>query len=203
MKRNIAIIGAGGHGKVVADAACLVGYEKVFFLDDSEKCSVELSGKVCDYTKYIDECDFIVAIGNSEVREKITNNLVSGGAKVVSIIHPSAIIGSNVSIGDGTFVAPGAVINTGTTIGKGVIVNTCSSVDHDCIVEDFCHISVGARVAGTVEIGHGTFLCAGSTVVNNHFICSNCVIGAGAVVIKDITESGTYVGVPAEKIKSF
>ena len=127
--------------------------------------------------------------------------MINGGANVVSIIHPSAIIGSNVAIGIGTFVAPGAVINTGSTVGKGVIINTCSSVDHDCVIDDFCHISVGARIAGTVEIGHGTFLCAGATVINNHSICSGCVIGAGAVVIKDITESGTYVGVPAVRVK--
>ena len=201
MKKSIIIIGAGGHGRVVADAARLNGYENILYLDDAENCAVELSGKTCDYVKYIDECDFFVAIGNSVIREKITNILINGGANVVSIIHPSAIIGSNVNIGIGTFVAPGAVINTGSTIGKGVIINTCASVDHDCIIADFCHISVGARIAGTVTIGHGTFLCAGATVINNHSICDGCVIGAGAVVIKNLTESGTYVGVPAKKIK--
>ena len=202
MKNCIVIIGAGGHGRVVADAARLNGYENILYLDDAEKCTVELAGKTSDYVKYIDECDFFVAIGNSVIREKITNTLISNGANVVSLIHPSAIIGSNVTIGIGTFVAPGAVINTGSTIGKGVIINTGSSVDHDCVIGDFCHISVGARIAGTVRIDHGTFLCAGATVINNRSICSGCTIGAGAVVIKDIIEGGTYVGVPAVRVKN-
>lgn len=201
MKNNIVIIGAGGHGRVVADSARLSGYENVLFLDDAEKCAVELAGKTCDYIEYIDNYDFFVAIGNSAIRKKITNTLADGGANIVSIIHPSAIIGSNVTIGIGTFVAPGAVINTGTSVGRGVIINTCASVDHDCVIGDFCHISVGARIAGTVEIGPDTFLCAGSTVINNHSICAGCIIGAGAVVIKNIVEPGAYVGVPAVRIK--
>lgn len=201
MKNCIVIVGAGGHGRVVADAALLNGYKKVLYLDDADECAVELSGKTCDYVKYINECDFFVAIGNSIIREKITNTLISGGANVVSIIHPSAIIGSNVIIGVGTFVAPGAVINTGSTIGKGVIINTCSSVDHDCTIDDFCHISVGARIAGTVSIGRGTFLCAGATIINNIKICDGCTIGAGAVVIRNTTEKGVYVGIPAKRMK--
>ena len=83
----------------------------------------------------------------------------------------------------------------------GCIINTCASVDHDCVLEDFVHVAVGAHVAGTVSIGAGTWIGAGATVSNNLQICGGCMIGAGAVVIKSITESGTYVGVPAEKIK--
>ena len=201
MKNSIVIVGAGGHGRVVADAAVLCGYKQVYYLDDADNCDVELSGKTGDYIKFVDECDFFVAIGNSAIREKITNVLLSGGANIVTVIHPSAVIGSDVVIGEGTFVAPGAVINTRATIGKGVIINTCSSVDHDCIVEDFCHISVGSHVAGTVTIGKGSFVGAGATVINNLSICGSCIIGAGATVVKDITHQGTYVGVPANKIK--
>ena len=202
MKKSIVIVGAGGHGRVVADAALLSGYKQVYFLDDADSCAVELSGKTSDYINYVNDCDFFVAIGSSTIREKITNILLSGGANIVTVIHPSAVIGSNVSIGEGTFVGPGAVINTRSIIGKGVIINTCSSVDHDCIVEEFCHISVGSHIAGTVTIGKGTFFCAGSTVINNLSICSDCIIGAGAVVVKDITEPGTYVGVPAKKFNT-
>ncbi len=201
MKSSIVIVGAGGHGRVVADAARLCGYKQVLFLDDAEKCDVELSGKTSDYLKFLNECDFFVAIGNNKVREKITNNMLNSGADIVSIVHPSAVIGSSVIIGKGSFVAPGAVINTGATIGNGAIINTCCSIDHDCKVDPFCHISVGSRIAGTVMIGKGCFVGAGATVINNITICENCTIGAGAVVVKDIEVSGTYVGVPALKIK--
>lgn len=92
-------------------------------------------------------------------------------------------------------------MNPGAVIGKGCIINTCASVDHDCRVEDFVHVSVGAHVAGTVRIGERTWVGAGATVSNNVRICDDCMIGAGAVVVKDIMERGTYVGVPAERIK--
>jgi acetyltransferase-like isoleucine patch superfamily enzyme len=96
----------------------------------------------------------------------------------------------------------GAVINNRAKLGNGVIVNTCASVDHDCMIGDFCHISVGVHIAGTVNIGNEVFVCAGATVINNVNICCGCVIGAGAVVIKNIESVGTYLGVPAELKKS-
>ena len=95
----------------------------------------------------------------------------------------------------------GAVINSGAKIGECVIINTCSSVDHDCVVDDFAHVAVGAHLCGTVNVGESTWICAGATVSNNVNICGNCTIGAGAVVVKDIEEEGTYIGVPARKIR--
>ncbi len=202
MKNSIVIIGAGGHGKVVADTALLCGYSKVIFLDDSDNCSVKVSGKTSDYTKYVNDCDFFIAIGNNTVRESITNNITNNGADIAIVIHPSAVVGRNVNIGVGSFVAAGSVINTDTNIGRGTILNTCCSVDHDCTVEDYCHISVGSHLAGTVKVGKKTFVGAGATVINNISICDDCTIGAGAVVVKNITDKGTYVGVPAKKIKT-
>jgi UDP-3-O-[3-hydroxymyristoyl] glucosamine N-acyltransferase len=96
----------------------------------------------------------------------------------------------------------GAVVNCGSEIHDGAIINTCASVDHDCMIGDFCHISVGVHIAGTVNIGNEVFVCAGATVINNLNICGECVIGAGAVVIKNIESVGTYLGVPAELKKS-
>ena len=80
------------------------------------------------------------------------------------------------------------------------IINTCASVDHDCIISDYVHVSVGAHIAGTVQIGAHTWIGAGATVSNNISICSDCMIGAGTVVVRDIYVSGKYVGVPARKI---
>jgi acetyltransferase-like isoleucine patch superfamily enzyme len=95
----------------------------------------------------------------------------------------------------------GVVINSGSVIGEGCIVNTCGSVDHDCKVDDYVHVSVDAHFCGTVTVGESTWIGAGATISNNITICGSCTIGAGAVVVKDIEEEGTYVGVPARLIK--
>lgn len=194
--RPLVIIGAGGHGRVVADIAKLCGYHEIIFLDDAEIEGV--SGKVCDYIKYIQTSDFIVGIGNNAIREKIYQELSGSKAEIVTLIHPKAVVAEQVKHGRGTVVMAGAVINVGTLIGDGVVVNTNSSIDHDCVVEDFCHVSVGASLCGTVKIGRQTMIGAGATVINNVVVCEGCVIGAGATVIQDIKEKGTYIGVPAK-----
>lgn len=94
----------------------------------------------------------------------------------------------------------GAVINPYARIGEGCIINACASIDHDCIVGNFAHISVGAHLAGTVHLGDGVWMGIGSAVSNNLRICGDCVIGAGAIVIHDIDEPGTYIGVPARRL---
>ena len=121
-------------------------------------------------------------------------------AKRMERCGADAVVAEDVVIGVGTVVMAGAVINPGTHIGKGCIINTCSSVDHDCIVDDFVHVAVGSHLCGTVNVGAGTWIGAGVTVSNNVFICPDCMIGAGAVIVNDIWESGTYVGVPAKRV---
>jgi sugar O-acyltransferase (sialic acid O-acetyltransferase NeuD family) len=199
--KQLVIIGASGHGKVVADIARKNGYEEICFLDDNESLTecggYPVVGKSSELNRF--DCDIFVAIGNAKIRERILEELAD--KSVPTLIHPNAVIGENVSIGLGTVVVAGAIINPGATIGKGCIINTGASVDHDCVINDFVHVSVGAHVAGTVEVGKGTWIGAGAVVKNNLNICSGCMIGAGAVVIRDISESSTYVGIPARKIK--
>lgn len=199
MNKNIIIIGAGGHGKVVSDIAKEVGYNQIFFLDDNDslkKCNnYEVIGKIKNFNNYYDS-DFFVAIGNNEERKKIISILPN----LVTLVHPSAVIGSNVELGKGTVIMPGVVINACTKIGDGCIINTCSSIDHDCKIGNYTHISVGAHLAGNVSIGDNDCLGIGSIVKNNVLICSNTMIGAGAVVVKNICKEGTYIGVPAKKI---
>jgi sugar O-acyltransferase (sialic acid O-acetyltransferase NeuD family) len=193
---RLIIIGASGHGKVIADIALLNGYSDIVFLDDNENVSecvgFPIVGKTAD-AKFMDG-DKIVAIGNEEVREKIQSSI-----KTVTLIHPSAVIGRRVKIGEGSVVMAGAVINSDTIIGRGCIINTCSSVDHDCIIGDYVHVAVGAHISGTVHVGNGTWIGAGATISNNVDICSKCVIGAGAVVVNNIDSAGTYIGIPARK----
>lgn len=200
MKDKLLIIGAGGHGRVVADIAEAMGkYSEIAFLDDgviekNPRFTVLGGSSVAAEKK--DEYEVFVAIGNSRIRQRIMESL---NVDFATLIHPSAIIGSEVTIDAGTVVMPGAIINTGTTIGKGVIINTSSSVDHDCQIEDFCHIAVGTHLCGTVHVGEHTWIGAGATIIQSVNVCGNCMIGAGAVVVKDITESGTYVGVPVKR----
>lgn len=198
---KLAIIGFGGHGRVVADIALSLGiYDKIVFLDDNAEVNND-DIPCIGTTKLIDEIcndyDFIVAIGSSKIRKKITVLLEKSHAFLATLIHKNAVIGSNVTVGCGSVVMAGAVINTGSTIGKSCIINTSSSVDHDCIVKDYVHIAVGSHLCGNVHIDENTWVGAGSTVINNIDICSDCMIGAGAVVVKNIDVSGTYVGVPA------
>lgn len=202
MNKEIIIIGAGGHGKVIADIAEKNGYTYIAFLDDrtsEQLCgSYPIIGVSGDFTKHCEK-DFFVAIGNAQVRRRIQEQLEASGIKIATLIHPAATVASDVVLDSGTAVMAGAVINPGAKTGKGCIINTCSSVDHDCVLGDYVHVSVGAHVAGTVAIGDGTWIGAGATVSNNVNITGDCMIGAGAVVVHDITEAGTYIGVPARK----
>ena len=205
MNDKLIIIGASGHGKVVADIAIKMNkWKYIAFLDDDESIKtsmgLEVIGKTADALTYKDEADFFVAIGSNATREKIQEKLVEEGLNVVSLIHPSAVIGTDLEIGIGAAIMAGVVVNSSTRIGKGCIINTSSSLDHDNVIEDYVHISPGVNMAGTVKVGKGSWIGIGSIVSNNVNICSGCKVGAGAVVVKDITEPGTYVGVPVRKI---
>ncbi len=196
---KLTIIGASGHGKVVADIASKCGYDCIEFLDDD--VSLKKCGKwpVVGKTDKVVDNSVFVAIGNAEIRRQLIERLQS--KKVVTLIHPDAVVADNVHIGKGTVVMAGAVINPDASIGDGCIINTSSSVDHDCIIDDYSHISVGVHLSGTVHVGKMTWLGTGAVVSNNIVICDNCTIGAGTTVIKNIVEPGTYVGVPARKVK--
>lgn len=205
MKDKLLIIGAGGHGKVVADIALkMIKWREVSFLDDKLDSQTVLGlnviGKIEDLDKFIDQYDIVVGIGNNQFRQKTQNKLEKLEASIPVLIHPSAIIGTEVLIGKGTVIMAGAVINCSTTIGKGCIVNTGATVDHDNHISDFVHISPGVRLAGSVRVGTNTWLGIGSTISNNIRITSHCKIGAGSVVINNIDQSGTYVGIPARRI---
>lgn len=199
---KLVIVGASGHGKVIADIAKLNGYDNIVFLDDDEtvkECAgYPVVGVSCAFSQV--ERDVVIAIGNAKIRNRLQEQYESHGFYLVTLIHPNAIVADTAEIGAGSVVMAGAVINPYAKIGRGCIVNTCASVDHDCAVEDFVHVAVGAHLCGTVNVGAYTWIGAGATVSNNISICSECMIGAGAVVVKNIEEKGTYVGVPAGSV---
>lgn len=201
---QLLIIGAGGHGRVVADVALKMNrYQAVAFLDDGDTQSsmgLKVIGKSSDADQYICDYDIFVAIGNNKIRNAIQSQLESSQANIPTLVHPSAVIGQQVELGAGTVVMAGAVINCCSKIGSGCIVNTGATIDHDNIIENYVHISPGAHIAGTVRVGKSTWIGIGSVVSNDVSIICDCMIGAGTVVVKDITIPGTYIGVPGRRI---
>lgn len=203
MSKSVIIIGKSGHGKVIADIIMSQGDRIVGFLDDAyvENETIlgfPLLGRVADYVNY-PECEFIIAIGNPKIRERIAESI---RVKWYTAVHKTAVVSAlDVTVGAGTAIMANAVVNPGAKIGMHCIINTGAVVEHDNALGDFVHISPKAALAGTVRIGKFTHIGAGAVVVNNISIASDCVIGAGAAVVKNITESGTYVGVPARRIK--
>lgn len=205
MKEKLLIIGASGHGKVVADIALKMNkWKSIAFLDDDESIKsslgIEIIGKSDDVSAYLADYDVIVGVGKNTTRENIQEKLQAEGASIPNLIHPSAIIGEQVAMGVGTVIMAGVVINCCTEIGNGCIVNTGATIDHDNLIEDYVHISPGVRLAGTVKVGQGSWLGIGSVVSNNVYITGGCMVGAGSVVVKDINETGTYIGVPVKKL---
>lgn len=205
MKDRILIIGASGHGKVVAGIAKLNGYKEIAFLDDDaskKSCGkYEVIGTSEDISRFVNDYDFFVAIGNNKIRKKIVKILSDKNIIQPVLIHPSAIVDETVLIKEGTVVMANTVINADTRIGKGCIINTASSIDHDCIINDFVHISPGVHIAGTVRIGENTWIGTGTSVINNVSVTDNCIIGAGSVIIDDISNCGIYVGSPVRMVK--
>lgn len=203
MSKSVVIIGASGHGKVIADIIIKSGDKVIGFLDDGVKKGTQIVGfsvlgKTEDYKNYAD-CEFVIAIGDSYIREKIANELP---VKWYTAIHPTAVISSlDVEIGEGTVVMANAVINSSAKIGKHCIINTGAIVEHDNVLEDYVHLSPNVVLSGIVKVGKSTHIGAGSCTKQVLNIASDCVFGAGSVIVKDITESGTYAGVPVRKIK--
>ncbi len=202
MEKDVIILGVGGHGKVIADIVISSGDRIIGFLDDRDDVNAFLGfpvlGKCEQYIEY-PEAEFVIAIGNAQIREKLAQRMHE--AKWYTAVHPTAYISSiDVSVGDGSVVMPHAVINPGAKIGCHCIVNTGAIVEHDNVLEDFVHVSVGAKLCGTVKIGAKTWVGAGAVVRNNVSVCADCMLGVGAAVVKNITEPGTYVGVPAKKV---
>ena len=205
MKERLLIIGAGGHGKVVADIALKMNqWDEICFLDD-DKTKREVMGlKVIDSSSnvksYLDDSDFFVAIGDNSTRKKVIEELLVEGIQLPTLLHPNAVIGQDVKIGQGTVIMAGVVINCCTEIGEGCIINTSSSIDHDNMIRDYVHISPGSNLAGSVKIGKETWVGTGSTVINNIEIYKKSIIGAGSLVIRDVKQEGTYIGTPLKKM---
>ncbi len=199
---RLAIVGAGGHGKVVADAAFAAGkWSEIVFFDDSEPAKTDclgfsVAGRYADLIANTTKPDVVVAIGNNVARLQKVDDLQSHGFNVVTVIHPKAVVSPFAKIGAGTVIFCGAVVNPAACVGRAVIINTQAVVEHDCLLADGVHISPSAALAGAVVIGQCSWIGIGAKVIQQIKIDSDVIVGAGAVVNRNLPNSVTAVGVP-------
>lgn len=203
--RRLAILGASGHGKVLAEIGELF-FDEVVFYDDAwpSRQSNGLWPIVGDSAALVEQlgsvAGVIVGIGNNEIRQNKQRDLAGVGAPIVSLIHPQAVVSPRCSIAKGSVVMAGAIVNVDARIGEGAILNTGCSVDHDSLLGDFVHISPGARLAGGVSVGSLSWIGIGACIRQLIQVGSRAVIGAGAVVVKPVADGVTAVGVPARTL---
>jgi len=201
---NLAILGASGHGKVIADIAELNGYTNISFFDDAwpEKLQLDgwtISGNSSQLIERLSEFSAcIIAIGNNAIRIQKQNELQKHNARIISLIHPSAIVSKYADIALGSVVMANAVINPAVKIGQGCIINTAATIDHDCILADGVHVSPGAHLAGNINIGEHSWLGIGCSIKQGLTIGCNVVVGVGAAVVTSIDDNCVAVGVPAK-----
>jgi sugar O-acyltransferase (sialic acid O-acetyltransferase NeuD family) len=201
------VIGAGGHGAVVADAAGESGrWDQIAFLDDNESLDTVLDFRVAGTTEAMfsladDDAEFILAVGDNRHRLELCDRIVQDGLRLATVVHPAACVSKSALISAGTVVCAGAVINARAQVGRACIVNTGATVDHDCILEDGVHVSPGANLAGTVRIRRRAWIGIGSSVREGLTIGRDSIVGAGSAVVNDVGEALTVGGVPAVVLK--
>lgn len=207
-KPSIFVFGASGHAKVVIDVIEREGLSIIASIFDDD---VSLKGGQFFGYPVLGGKDSlivmnrsinrgIIAIGNNRIRRNISKWLLEKNFQLVSSTHPSAQLGRDIIIGDGTVLMASVVVNSGSRIGQNVIVNTLASVDHDCVIGDNVHIAPGVRLCGNVHIGENSIVGAGSIIVPNIVIGNNVTVGAGSTVLRDIPDGKTVVGSPAKSI---
>lgn len=199
--KSIWLYGAGGHALVIADALDSARFRLLGLIDDRWPISTRLH---CQTLWGTQDPNFkrppepiVVSIGSNTIRREIAGLL---GPPFASVIAPSACLSPSTEIAGGTVVLQAAVIQADCRVGAHVIVNTRASVDHECVLEDFVHVSPGVTLCGQVNVGAGSWIGAGAVVIPGIKIGRGCTIGAGAVVIRDVPDGATVVGNPAREM---
>lgn len=210
MSLPVIIIGAGGHAKVLIDALRLSSTPILGIVDaGDEKRGANLSGVPVigddnEVLKYrADEIILVNGIGSvkrPERRREVFDRFKSMGYDFANVVHPSAVIASDVVLSEGVQIMAGSIVQPGCVIGANAVINTRASVDHDCSIGDNVHLAPGVTISGNVRIGNGSHVGTGSAVIQGITIGENSVIGAGAAVIKDIAGNAVFIGVPAREV---
>lgn len=209
--KDLYIIGAGGFGREVAWLVERINnvqptWNLKGFIDDNESLwgryedDYRIIGG-CDYLLSLDEVYVVCAVGSARVRKIIIEKLKDSAVKFATVVDPSVILSKRVEIGDGTIICAGTVITVDIKIGKHVIINLDCTIGHDAILEDYVTVYPSVNISGNTHISECSELGTGMQIIQGKKIGSNVIVGAGAVVVKDCIESGTYVGSPAKRIK--
>lgn len=202
--KNLILIGAGGHAKSVADSINKLEYELCGFIDSSKKgthMGLPIWGIELEDIPNYEEYSYFVSIGDVEYRKIWFEKILDMGLELINIIDSSAIISSSAKIGIGNFIGKMAVINAEVEIGNNNVINTKALVEHECKIGDHCHLSTNSVINGNVIVGNSVFMGSSSVCNGQLKIGSNSIIGSGSVVIKDVPEEVTVVGVPARVIE--
>jgi len=199
---RLLVVGAGGHAKVVIDAAEEAGFEIAGVIGTATDAPEILGHRVSKDREGATADGFIVAIGDNLLRSRCFAEYQAAGLAPVSVTHPSSIVGKGVVIGDGTFIAAGVIINAGARIGADTILNTGCTVDHDCVIGEHSHLGPQVALCGAVTLGEGVLLGVGSCAAPRTSVGAWSVIGAGAAVVDDLPAHVVCVGVPARPVRT-
>jgi sugar O-acyltransferase (sialic acid O-acetyltransferase NeuD family) len=210
--RNLIIIGSSGHAKVVIDIAEKQGQYRLVGLIDRFRTigdttmNYPVLGGEDDLPKLLaihEPCDVVIAIGDNHVRAGVAAQVESIFPHITfaTLIHPSASIGRDVTLEQGTVVMAQVAINSGSQIGKHVIVNTSSAIDHDCILEDFSSVAPGAILGGTVHVGQGSAISLGAHIRHRINVGKHALVGAGSTVLQDVADYAVVYGTPAKEVR--
>ena len=198
------IMGAGGHGRVLADVAlCTERWSRIAFVDDrgsmlGRPLGLEMVGVCADLARLASTFDAVgLGIGNAAARLRLLKEAEALGYSLPPIVHPSACVSRFAKLGTGTVIFPQAAVNAGAVLGSACIVNTGATVDHDCRLADGVHVCPGAHLAGDVEVGARCWIGIGSCVREGMRIGADVLIGAGSAVVSNIEANTTVMGVPA------
>jgi len=209
-RKNLILVGGGGHCKSVIEVAESAGFQIRGILDIPENVGKKVLGYPIVGTddqiiNYVDDAVFMVTVGHikdAALRIKLHQKIIDAGGTLATIIASTAHVSKYALIEEGSVIMHRAVVNADAIIGRGCIINTFANIEHDAIIGDYCHISTGAMVNGNCTVGNETFLGSQSVMVNGIEITAGCVIGAGSLIRKNITQKGIYSGNPATlKIK--